>query len=525
MDEASFRTEYRDCLAPLQLPGTWGTFRKAAGGPVQRYSVLASLGSGGFGEVFLAVDEERSEVIALKLLHPGRLTRDRVRLFAKEQLRNRRFARRPGNMVRYRDSGKFMNHSGGPRPRFLAMEFVSGRTLRTVLQTWTRLPPLEIVRVASEVCETLAELHNDRNNPAVRGTVHRDLKPENLILDAAIHGRTLVADLGIAKELTLPDNQRRGIAGTAGYIAPEIYRGLASTPQADLYSLGSVMYEMACGHVPFRMDALADFWNLSTGDPDAAFVQAEAQRQYQASQTEVPPKPHEVVPGFPRELSELIMSLLQRDPAARPKNASLVHARLQRLFTFDSVRQCQVLHPDWPVVPAPEVLNELRTLTANRLHVSAQWLLTRSGQTTVISEWLHLILELLQHIDEVRRSLQTLIQDISGRSGSAATSFSVVDVEQYRPTITKLLNDVEKHWRSLGLTVRQVPELNDAQSDWLRLFTTFHDDATSQLDSGSPDGLLNCCYLTRSKMIEHSRRVVAEFSRVADLLLMEMIRT
>src|SRR5262249_30175507 len=129
---------------------------------------------------------------------------------------------------------------------YFVMEWVEGRSLRSILAEEKRLSPEGAVRIAAAVCESLDHIHS-------HGVVHRDLKPENIILDA--DDRIKLIDFGIAGKsastrLTFGKFSR--IMGTPDYAAPEQVSGKRGDPRTDIYGLGAIVYEMLTGQVPFE---------------------------------------------------------------------------------------------------------------------------------------------------------------------------------------------------------------------------------------------------------------------------------
>jgi serine/threonine-protein kinase len=239
-------------------------------------------------------------MVALKLIRADMVTRDdAVTRFHKEMMVTAQVEH--PNTVRVYDVG---NDHG---KLYLAMEFLAGPSLREVIERSGRLGVARLVRIARQVANALGAIH-------AHGIVHRDLKPDNVILLDSFGERDFVKvlDFGIAKVL---EEQLRLTAtgkpiGTPTYMAPEQAMGLAVDPRTDLYTLGVMLYQMASGRVPF----------------DAAMT--ESMRLAHAH--EIPRPITSLVPDLPPALAQLIMQLLEKDPAARPATAAEVTARLDR---------------------------------------------------------------------------------------------------------------------------------------------------------------------------------------------------
>jgi hypothetical protein len=197
-----------------------------------RFELRGRIGAGGLAEVFAARDRATGAEVAVKLLHahlvqdPG--TRERFR----RELSIARSLEHPG-IVRVFDL-----HAHQDRP-FISMELLHGRTLHQRLLQDGPLPAEEARRIAQAICSALRAAHRE-------GVIHRDLKPQNVFLTEA--GTVKVLDFGVAR---LAGQSRltaqNALAGTPGYIAPEVLAGEAGDARADLYALGAIWFEMLSG--------------------------------------------------------------------------------------------------------------------------------------------------------------------------------------------------------------------------------------------------------------------------------------
>jgi predicted Ser/Thr protein kinase len=192
-----------------------------------RYRVVAPLGRGGMGDVYRADDTKLGQPVALKFVR-GTLSADlRERLYA--EVRIGRQVSHP-NVCRLYDIVEMGGHT------FLAMEYVDGEDLASLLERIGRLPADKALEIARDLCAGLTAMHD-------KGIVHRDLKPGNVMIDG--RGRARLADFGLAVALAEPG--RFAFAGTPAYMSPEQLSGGGLTPRADLYGFGLIVYEMLSG--------------------------------------------------------------------------------------------------------------------------------------------------------------------------------------------------------------------------------------------------------------------------------------
>jgi RNA polymerase sigma factor (sigma-70 family) len=285
--------EVRSLLALPQRPDELGRLGD--------YRVLKVLGSGGMGVVFLAEDTRLRRHVALKVMKLARAAcaRDRQRFLREAQLVA---ALTHDNVVAILQIGE---ERGTP---FLAMPLLEGESLEARLKHEGRLPPSDVLRIGREAAEGLAAVH-------ARGLVHRDVKPSNLWLEALPggHTRVKVLDFGLARNAEASGDhltETGVILGTPAYMAPEQATGRLNH-QADLFSLGCVLYRMTTGQMPF---------------PGTTPLQILA-----GVLRDEPRPPSEVQPDTSLALSNLILRLLQKDPARRPASASEVIQALQSL--------------------------------------------------------------------------------------------------------------------------------------------------------------------------------------------------
>ena len=262
------------------------------------YEVGALLGSGTVGEVYHARHCQTGVRAVLKFLHEQT---------AREPDAQRRFVREVAiaekldhpNIVRHYDCGLFDDQY------FFAMEFVDCGTLKDVLRQRHTLPWREAAECAIQICAALEHAHQ-------RGIIHRDLKPANLFVSA--DGQVKVGDFGLARDLNKARLTLEGqTVGTCRYMAPEQITGDAElTGAADLYALGCILYRAIVGQPPFDGESIIDI--------------------FEAHLYSEPRSPADLEKDCPRDLSDLVMQLLAKDPQDRPASAADVQAALEDIL-------------------------------------------------------------------------------------------------------------------------------------------------------------------------------------------------
>jgi len=205
-----------------------------------RYELGARLGSGGMADVYAAYDRTLGRTVALKVLRTG-LSADRVFVdrFTRE-------ARSAASISHPRVVGVLDAGSDEGR-HYIAMELVSGGTLKEGIGRDGPLPERRALRIAREIADGVAAAHE-------RGVIHRDIKAQNVLIDD--EGYPKVADFGIARTAEDADlTQTAALLGSVQYLSPEQVSGGAVDARADVYSLGVVLYEMLTGFLPFRAES------------------------------------------------------------------------------------------------------------------------------------------------------------------------------------------------------------------------------------------------------------------------------
>ncbi|MGB6251454.1 MAG: serine/threonine-protein kinase, partial [Terriglobales bacterium] len=217
------------------------------------YEIQSLIGSGGMGEVYRAHDSRLNRTVAIKVL-PTSYSADAERLQRFVQEARAAAALNHPNILSIFDIGEA---SGAP---YIVSELLEGQTLRERIRSGP-LSSRKAIDYALQVARGLAAAHE-------KGIVHRDLKPENLFLTH--DDRVKILDFGLAK-LTRPENEAGAdaatvqvntepgqIMGTAGYMSPEQVRGKPADHRSDIFSFGSILYEMLSGQRAFRGESPAE---------------------------------------------------------------------------------------------------------------------------------------------------------------------------------------------------------------------------------------------------------------------------
>jgi|GEM_PF-2277655 len=202
-----------------------------------RYRVRSRVGAGGMGVVFSAFDEHLEEDVALKLLTRALSRRDEARASFRSEVRMARRVSHP-NVCRVHDLGE---HGG---QLFVTMELIRGCTLRSALGTGD-VDAARCVDIMVQLSSALTAAHR-------AGVVHLDVKPDNVLLE---RDRAVLTDFGIAG---VASDLTGVVAGTPGYIAPEVLRGESFDHRADVFACAVVGYELLAGHLPFGVQTLDD---------------------------------------------------------------------------------------------------------------------------------------------------------------------------------------------------------------------------------------------------------------------------
>ena len=227
---------------------------KAAVGPGELfagYRVESMVGRGGMGVVYRATDLSLQRPVALKLIAPELAENERFR---------ERFLREPRLAASLDHPHVIPIHEAGEHDGqlYLAMRFVEGEDLKTLLVREGSLTPERALAILAQIADALDAAHR-------RGLVHRDVKPANVLLDE--DGHAYLTDFGITKALGDASTDTGRMVGTLDYLAPEQIRGGRVDGRTDCYALACVLYECLAGAPPFRRETEAETLWAHMQDP------------------------------------------------------------------------------------------------------------------------------------------------------------------------------------------------------------------------------------------------------------------
>jgi len=254
-----------------------------AGDTLDHYRIEAVVAHSNMSVLYKATDLKTGRQVAIKVPHPE-MEQDPVLV--------ERFKREQQIGQELDHPGVVKTFDGEERSRlYMAIEWVDGRLLRTLLNQEKKLPIDRAVKITLGICDALDYMHK-------HGIVHRDLKPENVMVDA--NDQIKLIDFGIA----MKEDARRltfvnvsSMLGTPDYISPEQVKGGRGDQRSDIYALGIMLYEMLTGRVPFE------------GPNPLAVMNERVLNE--------PKSPREFNPEISPELEEILYRALERDPRHR----------------------------------------------------------------------------------------------------------------------------------------------------------------------------------------------------------------
>ncbi|MEM9773450.1 MAG: protein kinase [Chloroflexota bacterium] len=289
-----------------------------------KYEILELLGSGGMAEVYKGLDTRLERPVAIKVM---------LRHLANSkdfQTRFLREAKATANL-QHPNIVNLIDFDKDEGLYFMVMEFIEGETIEDYLKGNSPLDLDEAVRIIDQLAAGLEYAHR-------KNMVHRDIKPANMMFVDGTRDRIVVTDFGIAKLLDEESMTMTGtMLGTPHYMAPEVVKGEAADQRADIYSMGTVLFEMVTGQPPYQADTPYGVLLKQANEPL--------------------PEPRSLNPDLPVALEEAIIRSLQKDPAERFQSVTEFRTALK---DFDGTGMgpsfAATINQPSTIVPAVEVV-------------------------------------------------------------------------------------------------------------------------------------------------------------------------
>jgi len=283
----------------------------SVGENLDQYKLVEVIARSGMASIFRAIDQISGATVAIKV--PYMQFESDVVFY--------------GRFQREEEVGRRLNHPGivkvlTPRKKsrmYIAMEYIEGESLRSMMRGTDGMPVEKALGLARQLAETLVYMHGE-------GVVHRDLKPENILVTA--EGQTKVMDFGIA----LDESARRltwsGLSSTIGtpdYMAPEQVSGRRGDVRTDIYSLGTILYEMLTGHLPYSGPNVYNVMRAKTAED--------------------PQPPTAFQPDLDPKLEEIVLHAIERNPRDRYASAGQMLEDLRDPSQVVPQNRAERLHP------------------------------------------------------------------------------------------------------------------------------------------------------------------------------------
>ncbi len=264
---------------------------------IDHYFIVRSLSHGPAGRTYLALDRDTGAQIVMKFPNDDEIGGAQIYRHHLLEVELSRYLRHSAIVAP-------VNPDETRSTNYLVLEYLDGKTLRELLSTGP-LATAATLDIFIPLCEVLVYVHS-------QGVIHRDIKPENVMLLTS--GGIKLIDFGIAEIEKTQQHPRFGatpLVGTPDYMSPERLLGRRSTPLADVYAVGIMLYETLSGRLPFREQESSTLFNpqVSLDPPDILLF----------------------APTVPAPLSTVVMRSIRRDPARRYQSISALLYDLQHL--------------------------------------------------------------------------------------------------------------------------------------------------------------------------------------------------
>ncbi|MEO6719702.1 MAG: serine/threonine-protein kinase [Ferruginibacter sp.] len=298
---------------------------------IHGYEINAHLGQGGMGNVYQATDTMLGREVALKMLHPQLTIESQFLERFKKEARVLARLLHPNIAVIYNFIEQGNNH-------FMVMEYVEGVSLDELLKKYRTIPAAFVVPVFIQALEGLHHAHK-------KNIFHRDIKPSNLMITP--DGTLKLMDFGIAKvagEQKMTQVNR--IVGTIEFMAPELIEGKDASVASDIYSMGTTLYELISGKLPFESDT------------DFNLMQAILKKRA------IPPE--KLNTSIPKKLNDIVLKAMDKNPANRYADARAFQQALIVAFPLYREIDTNILRVVTPAV------KDIRTREANQYQKEPQ---------------------------------------------------------------------------------------------------------------------------------------------------------
>ena len=314
-----------------------------------RYKLLDRIGSGGMSVVYKAEDTSLGRLVAVKMLHEsltgdqGFLLRFRHEAHAAANLTH-------SNIVTVHDIGQDGNR------HYIVMEFIDGRTLKQIIREYNNngrpMPINRALDLSIQICAGIGYAHRAH-------LVHCDVKPQNVLVTR--DDRVKVADFGIARAITEASQQlNEQVWGTPQYFSPEQAAGEPPSPASDVYSIGVILFELLSGRLPFQAESHT----------------ALALKHLQ----EAPPLVTEYNPAVPRQLEQIVVKVLSKEPSGRYRTAG----QLGRILSTYRQSSLAETGPVYPVtsIHSTQLVSEQKTQVHQHIPATRQQLYANPTTTS-----------------------------------------------------------------------------------------------------------------------------------------------
>lgn len=343
---------------------------------VEKYEIVDEIGHGGMATVYRARDTRLDRLIALKVMHPHlQGAREARQRFAREAVTVARL-HHPSILEIYDYSGE------GSEVSFIATELLTGPTLKKFAEEHPSIPPEIAACIALQVARALGAAHQE-------GVIHRDVKPENVMLHE--NRSVKLTDFGIAQLVDVQSMTTTGqVLGSPGHMAPEQIEGKGCDARTDLFSLGTVLYMLATGELPF------------TGTNPHQVLKRIMDGRFQ--------DPQQVRPAIGGKLARIIVRLLEVEPERRYDSAADLDRDL-----LDFIGDVGIDAPDQALadyLKAPESFGSmLRAQTIEKLSAIGEEAQQRGDMPTALDCYNRVLA-----IDESNARVLSAVQGLGRRS-------------------------------------------------------------------------------------------------------------